>query len=180
MERVLDSQRRGLLSRGDSPTLLRMSTDARQNGGRTAILTAPTAAEIHREFLTTVGLPTKKAQGISCTDVPVLAGGYLTVAAKRNRDLFGVELDGGRVDLISHYPDEPVQFVNSSLPLFVFSLGLHLRDVWEFLTANPTEDPEPRIEATDRFLAVLTERDPAAVADERHFWPDMVNGILWE
>jgi len=133
-----------------------------------------------REFLTTVGLPTKKAQGIRCTDVPVRAGDYLVVADTRDKDLWVVDLTGGQVDLISHFADEPVRFVNSSLPLFVFSLGTWLRDVWEFLTANPTEDPEPRIEATDRFLAVLAERDPAAVAEEHHFWPDMVNGILWE
>jgi hypothetical protein len=172
------------------------------NGERTAILTAPTAAEIQeiwgelhpipsdiinsrvpavaREFLTTVGLPTKRAQGISFTDVPVQADDYLAVAAKRNNDLFGVDLTGGQVELISHIPDEPVRFVNSSLPLFVFSLGLYLRDVWDFLTASPTEDPEPRIEATDRFLAVLAKRDPAAIADESYFWPGMVAGLLWE
>jgi hypothetical protein len=166
-------------------------------------LTAPTAAEIRqiwggelrpippdmidsrvpvavREFLTTVGLPTKKAQGISFTDVWVQAEDYAVVAARRNKDLFGVDLAGGRVDRISHFPDQPVRFVNSSLPLFVFSLGIYLRDVWEFLTANPTEDPEPHIEATDRFLAVLAERDPAAVAEESYFWPDWLAGILWE
>jgi hypothetical protein len=140
----------------------------------------PQVPVVAREFLTAVGLPTRTAQGISFTDVSVQTEDYLTVAANRDKDLFGVNLTGGRVDLVSHIPDEPVRFVNSSLPLFVFSLGLYLRDVWEFLTANPTEDPEPRIEATDRFLAVLAERDPAAVAEESYFWPGMVTGLLWE
>ncbi|MEU6188101.1 DUF6245 family protein [Nocardia sp. NPDC047038] len=133
-----------------------------------------------REFLTTVGLPTKRAQGISFTDVSMQAEHYLAVAADLDKDLFGVDLTSGRIDVISHVPDEPIQFVNSSLPLFVFSLGLYLRGVWEFLTAHPTEDSEPRIEATDRFLAVLAERDPAAVAEKSYFWPVMVAGILAE
>jgi SUKH-4 immunity protein len=133
------------------------------------------------QFLTTVGLPTAKVQGIAFVHderisrpIEHLGRGYLFIAETYDGLPYGIDLADGRIGRLIGGRRARAVFVNSSLPQFLIALGTWDREVWRPTVAGRTI--EAGFAANERFEAALRDHDPAALGDGA-YWPQLLDSI---
>jgi hypothetical protein len=132
------------------------------------------------DFLTTVGLPTVINEDIAFVrddrlsrPVEHLGRQYVIVAADSMDFRFGVDLATGAIERIYGTIAPERRFVNSTLPLFLLTLGRYEYDFLEFVS----EDPDERMdEGLERLEQLIEERDPPAAADET-YWRILIDEL---
>ena len=140
----------------------------------------PGADPATARFLTTVGLPTIRVQGIEFVHDERISrtvehfGRHYLQCAEIDGTPIGIDLAGGQVAALIGGRRARTMFVNSGLLQFLLALGAWNRDVWEPTVVGMRA--EDGFRAYDHFEATQRERDPAAFGNGC-YWPELLEGL---
>lgn len=145
-------------------------------------LIGPLVTARTRAFLTMVGLPTSCAmQTLTFYHderllTPLERGGERYLIIGDDYEAIRFVLPAGRDEVYEIYPaaEGPSHFVNSTLPDFMYSLGLFCRHIPDLRTAS---DRELKL-LVRRLRRALTARDERAFADQWRWWPRLLEQVL--